>query len=67
MTAVQEQLQAVTHQVLQLEKDGREKLKALTHDVTIFAVGHLIENLREKYALIGAGGCLSECVPAGCD
>ena len=50
MTAVQEQLQAVTHQVLQLEKDGREKLKALTHDVTIFAVGHLIENLREKYA-----------------
>ena len=50
MTSVQELLQSVTHQVLQLEKEGREKLKALTHDVTIFAVGHLIETLREKYA-----------------
>ncbi len=50
MTSVQEQLQAVINQVMQMEKEGREKLKALTRDVTIFAVGHLIETLREKYA-----------------
>ncbi|PSH04663.1 MAG: ATP-dependent protease [Acidobacteria bacterium] len=49
MAAVQEKLHAVTDQALQLEKEGREKLKELTRDVTIFAVGHLIESLIEKY------------------
>lgn len=52
MTSVQGLLQAVTHQVLQLEKEGREKLKELTNEVTIFAVGHLIETLLAKYAAL---------------
>lgn len=52
MASVQGLLQAVTHQVLQLEKEGREKLKELTNEVTIFAVGHLIETLLAKYAAL---------------
>jgi lon-related putative ATP-dependent protease len=50
MTSVQGKLQAVTHQVMQIEKEGRERLKALTRDVTNFAVSHPIEILLEKYA-----------------
>jgi len=49
LTSVQESVQAATRQLLQLEREGREKLEALTRDVTIFAVGHLIETLRKKY------------------
>jgi lon-related putative ATP-dependent protease len=50
IASVHEQLQTVMRQAMQLEKEGRDKLKALNREVTIFAVGNLIETLRKKYA-----------------
>ncbi len=49
MSEVQNQLREVMRQALHLEKAGRDRLKALNREVTIFAVGHLIETLRTKY------------------
>ena len=31
------------------EQEGREKIRELNNEVTIFAVGHLIDDLRKKY------------------
>lgn len=50
IAALQQQLQAILRQAPQWEREGREKAKALNHEVAIFAVGHLIEELRKKYA-----------------
>lgn len=47
---LQEKLQAVLRQMPRLEQEGREKIRALNQEVTIFAVGHLIDELRKKYA-----------------
>jgi lon-related putative ATP-dependent protease len=52
ITALQQQLQASLRQAPQWERSGREKLKALNREVAIFAVGHLIEELRKKYTAI---------------
>jgi hypothetical protein len=52
ITALQQQLQASLRQAPQWERDGREKLKALNREVAIFAVGHLIDELRKKYTAI---------------
>lgn len=42
------------HNLLQLmpkyEQEGREKIRALNGEVAVFAVGHLIDDLRTKYA-----------------
>ena len=50
IAALQQQLQAILRQAPQWEREGREKAKALNHEVAIFAVGHLIEELRKKYS-----------------
>ncbi len=52
ITALQQQLQAIMRQTPQWEREGREKTKALNHEVAIFAVEHLIEELRNKYAAL---------------
>jgi lon-related putative ATP-dependent protease len=50
ISTLQEQLQATLHQVRQWEREARERVKKLDRQVAMFAVGHLIEELREKYA-----------------
>jgi lon-related putative ATP-dependent protease len=47
---LQEQLQEVIYQVRQWEREAREKMKELDREVAMFAVGHFIDELREKYA-----------------
>jgi len=50
ITGLQEQLQEMLHQVRQWERQARDKVKELDRQVAMFAVGHLIDELREKYA-----------------
>jgi lon-related putative ATP-dependent protease len=47
---LQGRLQETIHQVRQWEREAREKVKELDREVAIFAVGHLIEELRQKHA-----------------
>lgn len=47
---LQDKLQAVLRQMPRIEQEGREKLRDLNHEIAIFAVGHLIDALRKKYA-----------------
>lgn len=47
--ALQNQLQETIQKVQQLEKEHRAQLKTLDREVTIFAVGHLIDDLIKKY------------------
>jgi len=47
---VREQLRALMREMPEWEKSGRDKLKALNDEVSLFAVGHMIEALRKKYA-----------------
>ena len=42
-------LDATLRQIPKIEQEGREKLRKLNHEVAIFAVGHLIDELRKKY------------------
>lgn len=49
VNALQNQLQETIQKVQQLEKEHRAELKTLDREVTMFAVGHLIDDLREKY------------------
>jgi len=50
MTELQEKLRAVLQQVPRWEQEGREKIRELNNEVSIFAVGHLIEDVWKKYA-----------------
>jgi lon-related putative ATP-dependent protease len=47
---LQEELQEAIFQVRQWEREAREKMKALDREVAMFAVGHFIDDLRQKYA-----------------
>lgn len=47
---LQEPLDAALRQIPKFEQEGREKIRELNHEVTIFAVGHLIDELRKKYS-----------------
>ncbi len=47
---LQERLQAIMSQLREWEREAREKVKELDRQVAMFAVGHLIDELREKYA-----------------
>ncbi|RMF84116.1 MAG: ATP-dependent protease, partial [Nitrospinota bacterium] len=49
VSMLQDQLQSIVRQVPRWERESREKLRQLNREVTIFAVGHLIEELRQKY------------------
>jgi len=50
MSELQDKLQAVLRQMPRIEQEGREKLRELNHEVATFAVDHLIDALRRKYA-----------------
>ena len=47
---LQKLLQAALQQVPVWMKETRDKLRALNHETALFAVGHLVEALRERYA-----------------
>jgi hypothetical protein len=49
LTELQEQLQTTIQQAPRWEREFRERLKALTREVTLLAVGHLMDELQEKY------------------
>jgi lon-related putative ATP-dependent protease len=49
ISGLQGQLQETLHQVRQWERQARDKVKELDRQVAMFAVGHLIDELREKY------------------
>ncbi|HEY64489.1 MAG TPA: AAA family ATPase [Caldilineae bacterium] len=46
---MQEELQKIVHEMPRWEREMREKIRELDREVTNFAVGHLIEELRKKY------------------
>ncbi|HYQ80894.1 MAG TPA: ATP-binding protein, partial [Anaeromyxobacteraceae bacterium] len=50
IAALQEELGAVMRSVPQLERDHRERVKDMNKEVALFAVGHLIDDLRARYA-----------------
>lgn len=39
--------------IRQLEKEAQDRLKELDREIALFAVGHLLEDLRDKYASCG--------------
>jgi predicted ATP-dependent protease len=43
-------VQAFVTKMRALQRDGRERLRALEREVALFAVGHLIDELKERYA-----------------
>ncbi len=47
---VQEQLQETLHQIRQWEREARERVEELDRQVAMFAAGHRIDELRQKYA-----------------
>ncbi|HVB33987.1 MAG TPA: AAA family ATPase [Patescibacteria group bacterium] len=49
MTWVKDRLRTVMRDMPLWEKTGRDKLKELNREVTMFAVGHLIDAVRKKY------------------
>jgi len=49
MLAVHEKALEAIHQVQQLERETREQLKGLDTKIGLFAVGHLIDELKVKY------------------
>ncbi|HWP46640.1 MAG TPA: ATP-binding protein [Candidatus Limnocylindrales bacterium] len=52
VAALQEKLQDIIRKIPQWEREIREKIKALNHEVVMFAVGHLIDELRKKYTTL---------------
>jgi lon-related putative ATP-dependent protease len=50
ISELQEKLHDTLHQMPKHEQEGREKLRALNAEVAVFAVEHLIDELRRKYA-----------------
>jgi lon-related putative ATP-dependent protease len=50
MAGLQEELGAVLRSVPQLERDHRERVKDMNREVALFAAGHLVEELRGRYA-----------------
>jgi len=48
-----EKLHSLLHLMPKYEQEGREKVRALNAEVAVFAVGHLIDDLRKKYSDLG--------------
>lgn len=46
---LQEPVQAALRRIPKFEQEGRAKIRQLNQEVTTFAVGHLIDELRKKY------------------
>jgi len=53
VSMLQEKLEAILLHIPQWQREAREKLKELDHEVGMFAVGSLIEDLKKKYHGIG--------------
>jgi lon-related putative ATP-dependent protease len=49
ISALQDQLLATIQELPRWEKEMRDRLKALDREMTLFAVGHLMDALRQKY------------------
>jgi len=49
ISGLQERLQEIINQVPKWEKEQREKIRALNREVTVLAVGHLIDELRKRF------------------
>lgn len=49
ISVLQDQLLVTIQKLPRWEKELRDRLKALDREVTLFAVGHLIDELRQKY------------------
>ncbi len=49
LTALNQELQQTMRGVRQVERDGREAMRALDDEITTFAAGHLIDELRERW------------------
>jgi lon-related putative ATP-dependent protease len=52
ISALQDQLLATIQELPRWEKELRDRLKALDREMTLFAVGHLMDELRQKYVLL---------------
>jgi lon-related putative ATP-dependent protease len=52
ITTLEEQLAKIIHQVPQWRREGQQRIRELDREVTMSAVGHLIDELRRKYALL---------------
>ena len=50
MAAVQEELQGALRRIPQLEHAHRERVKELNREVALYAVGHLVDEVRRTYA-----------------
>jgi lon-related putative ATP-dependent protease len=50
MSELHEKLHNLLHLMPKYEQEGREKIRTLNGEVAVFAVGHLIDDLRSKYA-----------------
>lgn len=52
ISVLQDQLLATIQELPRWEKELRNRLKALDREMTLFAVGHLMDELRQKYILL---------------
>ncbi|NIP72714.1 MAG: AAA family ATPase [Gammaproteobacteria bacterium] len=50
VSALQDRLATIFRQMPQWQREARERLKGLNREVAMFAVGHLIEDVKTKYA-----------------
>lgn len=49
VTALQEKLQLIIHQIPQWQKEARARVKDLNREMTMLTVGHLIDALKKSY------------------
>ncbi len=50
ISTFEDRLQPMLRQMQRYEQEGREKIRELNHSVASFAVSHLIDDVRKKYA-----------------
>ncbi len=50
VSTLEEQLARIIHQIPQWRREGQQRLRDMDRDVTMSAVGHLLDELRKKYS-----------------
>ncbi len=50
MTALQSKLEKILRDAMRWRKERQERLKTLSHEMTLLVAGHLIEDLKKRYA-----------------
>lgn len=50
VTSLEEQLEQIIHRLPQVRREGQRRIRELERDVTMSAVGHLIDELKKEYA-----------------